>query len=48
MKSLDRRIVNNGLNEYSFDITTVDAGDYLLIIKVDKENIIDRITVVPH
>ncbi len=45
IQKVTQETVSQGLNEFSFDISTFDAGNYLLIIKVGKENIIERITV---
>jgi hypothetical protein len=45
IQKVSQETVNEGLNEFSFDISTFKAGNYLLIIKVGKENIIERTTV---
>ena len=45
IKQVSKKSINQGLNEFSFDISTFDTGNYLLILKVGKENIIERITV---
>jgi hypothetical protein len=46
--NLNKKRVTNGLNEFLFDISSFTSDDYLLIMKVGKENIIERITVNPH
>ena len=46
--SLSNKNVENGLNEFLFDISSITSDDYLLIMKVGKENIIERITINPH
>lgn len=37
--------VNKGLNEFTFETENFSAGDYLLILKIGTENIIEKINI---
>jgi len=43
IQEVTKSTVHQGLNEFSFDISNIDEGQYLLILKVGGENIIEKI-----
>lgn len=45
IQKVSKSKVRQGLNEFSFDISSIDAGQYLLILKVGGENIVEKITI---
>jgi len=45
IQEVSKSIVHQGLNEFSFDISDINEGKYLLILKVGGENIIEKIII---